>query len=218
MVLREGPQHGQATFERLDEVAVAAVSTARGPRRSAPLTSALLLIDTLIDTCSLAHRCSDSAQPRKRPPRGARGVPCSTRRSSGRWPTTRRAASSSSTTTPKHYVFSNMFEVASASRAVREGRRRQEHGVRARGAPGRGHVGVADVRPRRVRPRDRRRGRGPPREARRAGGRRRTSRARSRLDGEPAGAPMGRIVAGRGHMALLPANAAYRFHADQPSA
>ena len=36
------------------------------------------------------------------------------------------------------------------------------------------------------------------------------------LDGEPAGRPMGRIVARRGHMALLPANAAYRFHADRP--
>lgn len=37
-----------------------------------------------------------------------------------------------------------------------------------------------------------------------------------RIDGEPAGTPMGRIVARRGHMALLPANAAYRFHADHP--
>ena len=37
-----------------------------------------------------------------------------------------------------------------------------------------------------------------------------------RLDGEPAGVPMGRIVARRGHMVLLPANAAYRFHADRP--
>ena len=38
-----------------------------------------------------------------------------------------------------------------------------------------------------------------------------------RIDGEPAGRPMGRIVAGRGHMALLPAGSAYRFHAEQPS-
>jgi hypothetical protein len=36
------------------------------------------------------------------------------------------------------------------------------------------------------------------------------------LLGEPAGARMGRIVARRGHMALLPAGAAYRFHADRP--
>jgi len=39
-----------------------------------------------------------------------------------------------------------------------------------------------------------------------------------RLDGEPAGRPMGRIVAGRGHMALLPANAAYRMRAESPAA
>ena len=39
-----------------------------------------------------------------------------------------------------------------------------------------------------------------------------------RLDGEPAGRPMGRIVARRGHMALLPANAAYRMRAARPAA
>jgi hypothetical protein len=37
------------------------------------------------------------------------------------------------------------------------------------------------------------------------------------VEGEPQGRPMGRIVAGKGHMALLPAGSAYRFHADQPS-
>lgn len=37
------------------------------------------------------------------------------------------------------------------------------------------------------------------------------------LDGDPDGARMGRVVAGRGHMTLLPAGAAYRFSADQPS-
>lgn len=37
------------------------------------------------------------------------------------------------------------------------------------------------------------------------------------LAGEPTGQPMGRIVLRLGHMALLPANAAYRFHADRPS-
>jgi hypothetical protein len=36
------------------------------------------------------------------------------------------------------------------------------------------------------------------------------------LDGEPVGRPMGRIVAGRGHMALLPTGAAYQFRADRP--
>ena len=37
------------------------------------------------------------------------------------------------------------------------------------------------------------------------------------IDGEPAGQKMGRIHLGHGHMALLPANAAYRLHADRPS-
>jgi hypothetical protein len=36
------------------------------------------------------------------------------------------------------------------------------------------------------------------------------------LDGEPGGRPMGRIVCRRGHMALLPANAAYRLRAESP--
>jgi hypothetical protein len=36
------------------------------------------------------------------------------------------------------------------------------------------------------------------------------------IDGEPRGARMGRIIARRGHMALLPANAAYQFHAERP--
>jgi hypothetical protein len=36
------------------------------------------------------------------------------------------------------------------------------------------------------------------------------------LPGDPVGKPMGRIVARRGHMALLPAGAAYQFHADTP--
>ena len=34
------------------------------------------------------------------------------------------------------------------------------------------------------------------------------------LPSEPEGRRMGRIVAARGHMALLPANVAYRMHAD----
>ena len=37
------------------------------------------------------------------------------------------------------------------------------------------------------------------------------------LAGEPDGRPMGRIVLRRGHMALLPANAAYRFSAPTAS-
>lgn len=38
-----------------------------------------------------------------------------------------------------------------------------------------------------------------------------------KLDGDPDGQKMGRIKAGKGHMALLPVGAAYRFHADRPS-
>lgn len=34
----------------------------------------------------------------------------------------------------------------------------------------------------------------------------------------PEGRKMGRIVLGRGHMALLPVGSAYRFHADEPAA
>lgn len=37
------------------------------------------------------------------------------------------------------------------------------------------------------------------------------------VDGEPVGSPMGRIVLRRGHMALLPAHAAYRFSAPAPA-
>jgi hypothetical protein len=37
------------------------------------------------------------------------------------------------------------------------------------------------------------------------------------LPGEPAGRPMGRVVCRRGHMALLPANAAYRMSSERPS-
>ena len=37
------------------------------------------------------------------------------------------------------------------------------------------------------------------------------------LTGEPVGATMGHIILRRGHMALLPANCAYRFSAERPS-
>jgi hypothetical protein len=38
-----------------------------------------------------------------------------------------------------------------------------------------------------------------------------------RIDGEPDGVPMGQVVLRRGHMALLPVNSAYRFTAAEPS-
>ncbi|MEM9609648.1 MAG: hydroxyquinol 1,2-dioxygenase [Actinomycetota bacterium] len=37
------------------------------------------------------------------------------------------------------------------------------------------------------------------------------------IDGEPAGARMGHITAGHGHMAMLPAGRCYRFSAAEPS-
>ncbi len=37
------------------------------------------------------------------------------------------------------------------------------------------------------------------------------------IEGEPAGQPMGVIKAKKGHMALLPADRAYQFHADRPA-
>ncbi len=37
------------------------------------------------------------------------------------------------------------------------------------------------------------------------------------VDGEPDGTKMGKIVAGHGHMAMLPAGRCYRFIADSPS-
>jgi hypothetical protein len=38
-----------------------------------------------------------------------------------------------------------------------------------------------------------------------------------RIDGEPKGQPMGRVVLGVGHMAMLPVGAAYRFSAEKPA-
>jgi len=38
-----------------------------------------------------------------------------------------------------------------------------------------------------------------------------------RLEAQPQGKRMGRILAGRGHMALLPKGSAYQFHAESPS-
>jgi hypothetical protein len=38
-----------------------------------------------------------------------------------------------------------------------------------------------------------------------------------RIEGEPQGRKMGRVIARRGHMTLLPAGAAYQMHAGSPS-
>lgn len=116
---------------------------------------------------------------------------------------------------PKRYAFSNIFEVASASapyEKVAVGKNMQYvlEVVRAEGTSGWRTCshdefalvldGEVEVRLLRLDP--------PLAEPGKKGS--------VAIDGEPAGTPMGRIVARRGHMALLPANAAYRFHADEP--
>ena len=121
---------------------------------------------------------------------------------------------------PKHYAFSNIFEVAAQLEALREGRRRQEH---------------ASTCSRRSAPRARREWRTAPhdefalvmdgeveihlRQARRRAGGPTAGRDGSiALDGR-AGRPADGHGhrAGRGHMTLLPAGAAYQFHAERPS-
>jgi hypothetical protein len=118
---------------------------------------------------------------------------------------------------PKNYVFSNMFEVASRSRpyervAVGKNFEYVIECARAEGVSpwyAAGHDefavcmdGTVEVHlvklddPGRVVP---------------AG-----SDGAHRLDGLPAGRKMGRIRLGRGHMALLPAGAAYRFESASP--
>ena len=116
---------------------------------------------------------------------------------------------------PKNYVFSNMFDVASAARpwekvAVGKNMEYVLEVIRAEGtsewrtAPhdefalvvdGEGVVELLD-------PDE------PPAGAAPTGS--------VAVDGEPAGTPMGRITAGRGHMALLPAGRCYRFSAERP--
>ena len=116
---------------------------------------------------------------------------------------------------PKNYVFSNMFDVASAARpwekvAVAKNMEYVLEVIRAEGtsewrtAPhdefalvvdGEVVVDLLD----------------PAEPLADAGG-----TGSVAVDGEPAGTPMGRITARRGHMALLPAGRCYRFSADRP--
>ena len=118
---------------------------------------------------------------------------------------------------PKHYAFSNIFEVAGSSQpwekvAVARNQQYVLEAVRAEGTSGwrtcahdefalvmDGEVAIELV--------------ALDQPAVAAG-----KEGSVGLDGEPAGRPMGRIVARRGHMALLPANAAYRMHAERPAA
>jgi len=117
---------------------------------------------------------------------------------------------------PKHYAFSNMFEVASNAKpwekiAVGKNMQYVLEVIRAEGTSewrtcahdefptcmdGEVTIELVKLDSPQVDP---------------------TKEGSVRIDGEPAGQPMGRIVLRRGHMALLPAYAAYRFSADRPS-
>jgi hypothetical protein len=117
---------------------------------------------------------------------------------------------------PRRYAFSNIFEVASGARPYEKvvvGKNRQYviEAIRAEGTSEwrtAGHDEFATVMDGEVEITLRKLGDGE------SAGLERGSR---RLDGEPTGPAMGRIVGRRGHMALLPVGAAYRFHADRPS-
>jgi hypothetical protein len=119
---------------------------------------------------------------------------------------------------PKHYVFSNVFEVASRAApyqktAVARNLDYVIEAIRAEGvspwmaAPHDEFVVVMDgkVRVELVKL-DHPEALAPP-----------SSEGTVPVPGEPSGRRMGRIVLGRGHQALLPAGCAYRFEADSPS-
>ena len=118
---------------------------------------------------------------------------------------------------PKRYAFSNVFEVASTARpyekvAVGKNRQFVVEAIRAEGtsewwtSP---HDEFALVMDGEVEIRLRKLGAddlGPTAE-----------RGSNALAGPPSGPVMGRVVAKRGHMTLLPVGAAYQFHAASPS-
>ncbi len=118
---------------------------------------------------------------------------------------------------PKHYAFSNVYEVASTSRpyekvVVGMNREYTLEAIRTEGtsewrtAPHDEFALVMDgeVEVKLLKLEDPRQFHAPD-----DGG----SRA---ISGEPAGKAMGTIKAKRGHMALLPADSAYQFHSDHP--
>jgi hypothetical protein len=117
---------------------------------------------------------------------------------------------------PKHYAFSNMFEVASSARpwekvAVAKNMAYVLEVIRAEGTSDwrtAGHDEFALVADGAVTVElvklD-----APAVPAEKEGS--------VRIEGEPAGRRMGRVIAERGHMVLLPANAAYRMTAESPS-
>jgi hypothetical protein len=118
---------------------------------------------------------------------------------------------------PKRYAFSNIFEVADHAKpyekvAVGKNRQYVLEAIRAEGtsewrtAP---HDEFALVMDGEVEIRLRKLGDGDPRPT--------AERGSNALPGDPSGPLMGTVVARRGHMTLLPVNAAYQFHAESPS-
>ena len=117
---------------------------------------------------------------------------------------------------PRHYAFSNMFEVAAMSApweqvAVGQNRQYVLEVVRAEGTSGwrtcahdqsalimDGTVVVELCQP------------GPGQQAVEG------QQGSVRVEGEPGGAPMGRVTGGRGHLVLLPAGGCYRMVAQVP--
>jgi hypothetical protein len=117
---------------------------------------------------------------------------------------------------PKHYAFSNVFEVASSAKpfekvAVAKNQQYVIEAIRAEGASGwrtcghdetvlcmDGEVEVQLVKLDQPLADD-------------------GADGSIAVDGEPSGAKMGRVVIRRGHMALLPRHSAYRFVASRPS-
>ena len=114
---------------------------------------------------------------------------------------------------PKHYVFSNVFEVASKSKPYEKVCVGKNLDYVLEVAARRRHVALVRGRPRRVGADHGRRGRGPLRQAG-SGGRCRPGRkAPIKLAAEPKGKKMGWVKCRRGHQALLPKGAAYQFRA-----
>jgi len=118
---------------------------------------------------------------------------------------------------PKRYAFSNVFEVASNARAwekVAVGKNRQYvlETIRAEGtsewrtAP---HDEFALVMDGEVEIRLRKLSASDPSPT--------ADRGSNALASAPTGPAMGRVIARRGHMTLLPVGAAYQFHADRPA-
>ena len=118
---------------------------------------------------------------------------------------------------PKRYAFSNIFEVASSSRpyekvAVGKNRQYVVEAIRAEGtsdwrtSPHDEFAlvmdGEVEIRLQKLGPDDL----GPTSE-----------RGSNALATSPSGPKMGRVVARRGHMTLLPVGAAYQFNAERPA-